>query len=153
MIRRLICFVGLLMLLVVAPLPADEPDEVALVLVSGSDLGGGRFTPNQLRRVFLGIPVAVNGQDIRALRNTSESLLNEIFLQKVVYMSERRYERQLVSRTFRTGQIRPPNFDNRTALVEALKSIPGSISVMWEHDVKEHPELHVIQEIWKGRPR
>ncbi|VAW76697.1 hypothetical protein MNBD_GAMMA15-183 [hydrothermal vent metagenome] len=151
MMRRVICSVGVLMLLLVAPLPADEPAEVALVLVSGSDLGGSHLTPNQLRRVFLGIPVKVGGQNIRALRYTGDSQLNEIFLQKVVYMTERRYERQLVSQTFRTGQMRPPNFDKRGALVQALKSVPYNVSVLWKHDAEKDPDLYVIQEIWKGR--
>lgn len=153
MIRRRICLIGLLLLLVVAPLPADKLREVALVLVSGTDLGGGQLTPNQLRRVFLGIPLSVNGQDIRALRNTSDPLLNEVFLQKVVYMSARRYERQLVSQTFRTGQIRPPRFDARSDLVQGLKSIPGSVSVMWERGARKDTDLHIIQVLWKGRPR
>jgi len=152
MIRRHI-FLAWFLLLVAASSVADEPREVTLVLVSAGDLGGSQLTPNQLRRVFLGIPLSVGGQHIRALRNTSDPLLNEIFLQKVVYMSERRYQRQLVSLTFRTGRVRPPRFDRRDALVRALKSTPGSVSVMWERDARAVPDLHVIQVLWKGHAR
>ncbi len=153
MIRRHAFLAWLLLLLIAAPSIADEPREVTLVLVSGDDLGGGQLTPNQLRRVFLGIPLTVNGQNVRALRNTSDPLLNEIFLQKVVYMSERRYERQLVSLTFRTGRIRPPRFDKRNDLVRALKSTPGSVTVMWQREALTAPDLHVIQVLWKGHAR
>jgi len=153
MIRFSALLAGFLLILVGVSLPADEPREFTLVLVSSSDLGGGRLTPNQLRRVFLGISVSVNDQDIRALRNTSDPVLNEVFLQKVVYMTERRYKRQLVSQTFRTGQMRPPQFGVQSELVQALKSTPASISVMWERDVKKDPGLHTIQVLWKGSPR
>jgi len=153
MIRRCLFFAGLLLLLSGMSLPADEPNEATLVLVSAADLGDGQLTPNQLRRVFLGIPVSIDGEAIRALRNTSDPLLIEIFLQKVVYMSKHRYKRQLVSQTFRTGQMRPPNFNEHDDLVQALKSIPGSVTVMWERDAKKDPALHIIQTLWKGRRR
>jgi len=153
MIRRCLFFAGLILLLSGTSLPADEPQEVTLVLVSGADLGVGQLTPNQLRRVFLGIPVSIGDKAIRALRNTSDPLLIEVFLQKVVYMSKRRYKRQLVSQTFRTGQMRPPNFNEHDDLVKALTSIPDSVSVMWERDAEKDPALHVVQVLWKGHPQ
>lgn len=153
MIRRCLYLAGLLLLLSGTSLPADEPHEATLVLVSGAGLGDSQLTPNQLRRIFLGMPVSANGKAISALRNTSDPLLNEIFLQKVVYMSERRYQRLLVSKTFRTGQIRPPNFKSHDNLVQALKTVPDSVSVMWERDAKNHTDLHVIQVLWTGRPQ
>ncbi len=153
MTRHFLFIIGLLLLLSGTSLPADESPEVTLVLVSGTDFDGNQLTPNQLRRVFLGIPVSVNGEYIRALRNTSAPLLNEIFLQKVVYMSKRRYKRQLVSQTFRTGQIQPPDFKTHDDLVQALKSVPGSVSVMWKKDAKKDAALHVVQVLWKGRLR
>jgi len=151
MIRRRLLLAGLLLLLGGTLLPADEPNEFTLVLVSAADLGDGQLTPNQLRRVFLGIPVSIGGKAISALRNTSDPLLVEIFLQKVVYMSKRRYKRQLVSQTFRTGQMRPPNFNSNDDLVQALKSSPDSVSVMWERDAEKDPALHIVQVLWKGR--
>jgi len=151
MIRRGLFVAGLILLLGGTSLPADEPNEFTLVLVSAADLGDGQLTPNQLRRVFLGIPVSINGDDIRALRNTSDPLLIEVFLQKVVYMSKRRYKRQLVSQTFRTGQMRPPNFNKHDDLVQALESIPDSVTVMWKRDAEKDPALHVIQVLWKGQ--
>lgn len=153
MIRHRLFFVGLFLLLIGTPLSADESDQATLVLVSVADLGDGQLTPNQLRRVFLGIPVSVNGENIRALRNTSDPLLNEIFLQKVVYMSERRYKRQLVSQMFRTGRTRPPIFKLRDNLVQALKSVPGSVSVMWKKEAQKHSALHIVQVLGKGRLR
>lgn len=155
MTKRHLFLAGLLLLLSGMSQADSEPHEIALVLVlvSGADLGDIQLTPNQLRRTFLGIPVSINGKGIRALRNTSDPLLNEIFLQKVVYMSEQRYNRQLVSRTFRAGRMWPPNFERQDDLIQTLKSIPGSISVMWEKDAKKDPALHIIQVLWKGLPR
>ncbi len=152
MIKRSLLLAGLLLLLSGTSLLAKPPRNVTLVLVSATDLGS-KLTPNQLRRVFLGIPVTVNGEIIKALRNTSDPLLNEIFLQKVVYMSERRYKRQLISQTFRTGQTRPPYFEVEDNLVEALKSVSGSVSVMWARDAEKNSDLHIIQVLWKGRPQ
>ena len=153
MTRRLTC-VGLLVLcLFGSPSWSTGADEVALVLVAGSKTRISRLSAHELRRVFLGLPVQVDGQNVRALLNTSDPLLTEIFLQKVVFMSARHYNRQLLSQTFRTGRRRPPRFKNREALVEALQSNRGAVAVIWEREAKEYDTIKIIQPIWRGRLR
>jgi len=130
-------------------LASDIPAHT-LVLVTNSDLAIKRFPPNELRKLFLGFPIIVDGTTLIPLRNYSDDLLKETFLQKVMYMSERHYDRQLLSLAFRTGRSRPPIYTDHNSLIQALKHEPASISVIWFKDVNEDNALRIIQ-TFKGR--
>lgn len=130
-------------------LASDLPAHT-LVLVTNSNLPIKKFPPNELRKLFLGFPIIVNETPLIPLRNYSDDLLKETFLQKVMYMSERHYERQLLLQAFRTGNSRPPIYTNHDDLIQALKRKPGSISVIWFKDVGGNNALRVIQ-VFKGR--
>jgi hypothetical protein len=147
---------NVLMLLVVIqliPLPvfAHEGQNQALVLVAASDSQIEKLQPRLFRKLFLDVPVTSNNQPLIPLINTSDDLLYEIFLQKVVYMSERHYERMLISRTFRTGRPRPARFSDNSELVKALNSTPGSVSVMWRKIAEEEKAVRIVQTLWEDR--
>ena len=123
----------------------------ALVLVTANDSQIETLQPDLFRKLFLAVPVVLNNQKLIPLINTSDDLLYEVFLQKVVYMSERYYERMLISKTFRTGRLRPARYSNNTKLVKALKSIPGSISFMWSTTAEKEKYIRIVQVIWEER--
>ncbi len=83
---------------------------LVLVLVTARSNQIEKLQPRQFRKLFLDVPVFSNNEQLIPLINTSDKLLYEIFLQKVVYMSVRNYERMLISNTFRTGRPRPEMF-------------------------------------------
>jgi len=141
----------LMLLLMSLQVSAQDDKQRTLALVTASDIQFERLTPNAVRKLFLGIPVSSYDQPLTVLLNNNSDLLNEIFLQKVVYMSERHYERMLVSQTFRTGRPRPAKFSDHGKLVEALKSTPGSVSLMWQKDADKDEAIHVLQILWQGR--
>ncbi len=117
-----------------------------IVVVSANQSPIQALAPVEVRRLFLGFPVNHRGQRIQPLLNFSESLLYEVFLQKVIFMSASSYERQVLARTFQQGNARPLEFTAQGPLNDALKSRPSAVTFMWEKDVKNKPNFKVVYE-------
>ncbi|VAW65136.1 hypothetical protein MNBD_GAMMA11-2130 [hydrothermal vent metagenome] len=135
--------------LVSVPVQAREGRNMALVLITASDYPLEKLSASEVRRLFINEPVVLKQQKITPLINTSDELQYEIFLQKVVYMSERYYERMLISKTFRRGRARPERFSDNNELVNALVSISGSVSVMWRETAEKEKRIRIVQTLWK----
>lgn len=88
----------------------------------------------ELRKIYLGITVRHNNRVIRGLRNKTDSQLNRIFLQDVVAMSERSYERRLLSFTLKYGRPRPAEVGDHKALVDALSHDLYAVTYMWQEE-------------------
>lgn len=119
-----------------------------LVLVSGAHSNVPQLTPSEVRKLFLGVVLIKNGQRIEPLWNATEPLLNEVFLQKIIFMSGDNYQRQLNARIAATGDPRPQEYSDRWQLISALRNRRGSVSFMWNKDVRPQMGLKVIQELW-----
>lgn len=120
-----------------------------LVLVSGALSNVPQLTPSEVRKLFLGVVLIKDGQRIEPLLNATEPLLNEVFLQKIIFMSGDNYQRQLNARIAATGDPRPQEYSDRWQLISALRSRRGSVSFMWNKDVRPQMGLKVIQELWQ----
>jgi hypothetical protein len=124
--------------------------ERALVLVANANSELGTLSPPEIRRLYLGAAVVRNGQQLEPLRNLSDASLQEIFLQRVVYLSERAYERQIISKVFRLGGRRPVAYDDADELLEALRKSPNTVSYMWADMVPTGEGIAVVAELWRG---
>ena len=124
--------------------------ERRLVLVTGSTTKIAPLPPADVRKLFLGLPVSQNSLRLEALRNDSDPLLNEVFLQKIMFMSAQSYERQLVSQVFRFGGHRPVSYSDVGMLAAALRDQPGTMSYMWLPSAQQIPGIQVVQELWQG---
>ena len=91
-----------------------------------------------------------NGLILKPLRNETDPLLTEVFLQKVIFMSERSYDRELLSRVYRLGGKRPEIYSENTKLVNELRDIPGTLTYMWSDDVEDTAGLKSLGVIWAG---
>lgn len=120
-----------------------------LVLVSGVSSNVPQLTPGEVRKLFLGVVLVKNGQRIEPLLNATEPRLNEVFLQKIIFMSGDNYQRQLNTRIAATGDPRPRQYSDRWQLINALRNRRGSVSFMWNKDVRAQMGLKVIQELWQ----
>lgn len=120
-----------------------------LVLVSAST-DVPVLSPLELQKLFLGMPISKNNKRLWALRNQSEALLYEVFLQKAVFMSAKTYEHQVLAQVFESGSQRPPVYKDTDKLVEALHNKPFSLSYMWISDIKPGHRIRVVQELWQG---
>lgn len=125
--------------------PASAGDQ-QLVLVTNAQSPITTLTSVEARRLYLGVPVQVNGRTVIPLRNTSEARLQEVFMQRVMYMATETYERQILNRVFRTGGQRPPMYTELRELVEALKSNPLAISYMWHETALATPAVKIVSE-------
>jgi len=125
-----------------------QTTERSLLLVAGQETQAGSFTHAELRKIFLGVTVTRNGVRIKPLLNSTDSLATNVFLQQVVFMSERDYKRQLLSRVFRLGDQRPREYDDIALLVEALRNTPGSLTFMWSDQFEQQTGLESLGVLW-----
>lgn len=120
-----------------------------LVLVSSNTTDIKPQSLAAVRRTFLGIQNSntLNGKPIV---NQSDPLLYQVFLQKVVYMSARHYERRLISNLFRSGDRRPPEIKDEQQLVVHLRQHRGTVSYMWANKARSSDGIKVVQVLWRG---
>jgi hypothetical protein len=144
--------VAILLALLTGPVSAGEPPQRVLLVVSAESSIAG-VAADTLREAYLAVPVSVSGIRLKPLMNDSDSRLSEVFLQKVMFMSRTRYERQVVGRVFRSGGVRPQVFSDATLLAEALRSSPNAITFMWEQHFAEEEGLRSLGVIWEAAPQ
>jgi len=120
-----------------------------VVLVAGENSPIENLSALELRKAYFGMVVRYDNQIIRPFRNLSDSQLGEIFLQSVVAMSERSYERRLFSLTLKSGRPRPEEFTDQDDLARALRKYPYSISYMWRDDAERSIGIKVIKLLWQ----
>ena len=148
---RLLCqiFLGAqlcVLFLASAPAAADH----AVVLVARSDSPIETVDPLDVRKLYLGFSVrAENDLSLRAATNQSENKLFEIFLQDVMAMSARSYDRRLLTLTLQSGRRRPDIYRNVAELIDALRGDPSLMSFMWQEDFEKAGDLKVLRVIWK----
>lgn len=123
--------------------------KLVLVVDSGSDIG--RLSISGTRKLFLGVPVAAapSRESMHPLRNASDPVLEEVFLQKVIFMSRDAYERALLTRAMRGGGSRPALHDSETALVDALRADKFAVTYMWADRVATQSNLKIVAELWE----
>jgi hypothetical protein len=123
--------------------------EEAVVLVVGSDATMEEISLLDIRKAYLGISVSLAGGTVRPLRRTDDERLNQIFMQSVIAMSERSYERRLLSLMLKFGTPRPEEIDDRDQLKRRLVERPHSITYMWKSEAESDARLKVLRVLWK----
>ncbi len=121
-----------------------------LVLVCRSQESINVFSKTELRRLFLGFPVKKNNTLVNALRNTSENDVYQVFLQNVMFMSKRNYERRLLSLNFTRGNKVIPDYEDTLLLIKNIKKNSNNVSYVWRDNLDESQGLTVIQVLWEG---
>lgn len=140
----------LILLLTVTAVLAASNKNLHLVLVTNSKTGVKSLSTSEVHKLFLGLPVKKSGHSLEAAINHSDPFLYEIFLQKIVYMSSISYERHLLSNVIQLGGQRPHIFNNTQTLISTLEKTPGTVSVLWDSDLKSTTNLTIIGEVWHG---
>ena len=120
----------------------------SLLLVCSDNVKLESLSHADVRRLFLGVPMFIDKLRLRPMLNASDPLATDVFLQQIIFMSKRGYERQLVSRVFRLGDQRPPKYDNIDTLVKELLNTPGSVSYMWSGQFDDQAGLKSLGVLW-----
>jgi hypothetical protein len=136
------------MILILCLAAPARPASQAVVLVVRADSAVQELDSVSVRKLFLGLPVLVKGSPLHPLRNRSDALLDEIFLQQIVAMSQSNYDRQILIGVNREGWLRPTEYARLSELIAALNADPNAVSFMWQRDVGHNPELRVIRVLW-----
>jgi hypothetical protein len=123
--------------------------DVAVVLVTGKDSSIETVSSLDIRKAYLGISVTLDGQTVRPVRRRDDERLDEIFLQTVMAMSRRSYERRLLSLLLKFGTPRPEVVNDRANLQGALARKPSSITYMWKSDAEADPQVKIIRVLWQ----
>jgi hypothetical protein len=120
----------------------------AVVLVVGADSNVVDLEPVTVRKLFLGLPVLINGHPLHPVRNRSDARLDPIFLQQIVAMSQSAYERQTLIGVNRQGRLRPVELTTQARVLDTLNSDPSAVTFMWLRDVAHNPKIRVIRVLW-----
>lgn len=125
---RALLLISVLTGLALASTAAAADPELVLVASARSPLA--QITVVDARKLFLGLPMTFHGLTIRPVRNLSDGVVTEMFMQKVMFMSAEDYERQIQTRVSRTGGSPPAGYGEFTRLMAALEQDPLTVSYM-----------------------
>ena len=101
-----------------------------------------------VRKLFLGLPVLINGHPLHPVRNRSDQRFDPIFLQQIVAMTQAAYDRQILIGVNRQGWLRPTELVSRAPVLEVLYSDPNAVTFMWLRDAEHDPKIRVIRVLW-----
>jgi hypothetical protein len=107
---------------------AARPAASDLVIVVDESSPIRSISVADVRRRFLGIPLAVDGVEVIPVRNLSNTDFYEVFLQRVLFMSAQSYERRMLNKIFRDGGDRILAVTSIVELSRALHDDPRRIS-------------------------
>lgn len=140
----------LLMLLVgiLSPpsLHAQTPKS-SLVLVANAQSAIKQLSPAAVRKLYLGVPMIVENHRVRPLRNNTDPMVQEMFMQKVMFMSTPAYERQILSQVFRMGGTRPFVYVEIRDLLRALETDPFAVTFLPRGLAITRPGLKIVGEL------
>ncbi len=127
---------------------AVAADSRQLVLVASAQNPVKTLTNIETRMLFLGYTVSRDGRSLRPVRNVSSPLLNDVFLQHVVAMSQASFDRRTLVATLQKGRSPPVEISTAPGVLRRLTGDPLAVSYMWLTDVQAHPELKVLRVLW-----
>ena len=140
----------LLLVLLTCVLTSSAQAERSVVLVTGENCAMKSISMLDVRKAYLGISVSYEGQHVRAFRLNNDEELNRVFFQTVVAMSERSYDRRLLSMLLKYGTPRPEEVQDLAALVVALSDSSCGIAYVWSDDIQPTNGLRNIRLLWQG---
>jgi len=130
-------------------LPEPAFADHAVYLVARADCPVDSMDALDIRKIYLGFSVRTDANEaLRAATNLSDEELYEIFLQDMMAMSERSYDRRLLTLTLQSGRRRPDIYTNSEELLRALEQDPTLITFMWKEDYEAAENLKVLRVIW-----
>lgn len=125
---------------------AAEPRQ--LVLVASASSPAQTLTGVETRMLYLGYSVRRGRQFLRPVRNVSDPLINAVFLQHVVAMSQSAFDQRTLVAALQKGRPPPPEINNTDAVLRRLRADPLAISYLWLKDAQMHPDIRILRVLW-----
>lgn len=124
---------------------ADE----ALVLVTSAQSSIPELNSLDIRKLYLGFNVRDRSErQIVALTNASDDRVMTVFLQNVMAMTQRAYNRRLLTLAVQSGRARPRTVRSLDQLHQLLLSDQMMVTCMWKTDADKFADLKVLRVLW-----
>jgi hypothetical protein len=137
----------LLLLLFGAPGVSAAPQSVVLVVRADSPVAD--LDSVTVRKLFLGLPVLINGRPLHPIRNRADTRLDQIFLQEIVAMSQTAYDRQILTGLNRQGWLPPLEVDSGNAAIGKVLDDANAVTFVWQRELAAHnTQVRVIRVLW-----
>ena len=126
---------------------ARSGESVVLVTAETCPLQG--ISTLDIRKAYLGVVVRVDGHQVRPILMRGDDRLEQVFYQSVVAMSKKSYERRRLSLALKYGTPRLAEFDEVSAVSQALQSDESAITYLWSRDAETIPGIKTIKLLWQ----
>jgi hypothetical protein len=139
---------ALLLLVLLLNVPVGFGGSDSVVLVVRTDSMVVDLDSVTVHKLFLGVPVLINGRPLHPIRNRSDERLDQIFLQEIAAMSQSAYDRQILIGVNRQGWLPPVEVDSSASALEKLYEDSNAVTFVWQRDVANNPRVRVIRVLW-----
>ena len=126
---------------------ARSGESVVLVTAETCPLQG--ISTLDIRKAYLGVVVRVDGHQVRPILMRGDDRLEQVFYQSVVAMSKKSYERRRISLALKYGTPRLAEFEEVSAVSQALQSDECAITYLWSRDAETIPGIKTIKLLWQ----
>ena len=126
---------------------ARSGESVVLVTAETCPLQG--ISTLDIRKAYLGVVVRVDGHQVRPILMRGDDRLEQVFYQSVVAMSKKSYERRRLSLALKYGTPRLAEFEEVSAVSQALQSDECAITYLWSRDAETIPGIKTIKLLWQ----
>ena len=131
-------------------LPIMATADRTVVLVTSESCPVEKLDALDVRKVYLGIAVSLDGNHIRPLRFTGDEQLNRIFFQSIVAMSRKSYEKRALSLALRFGTPRPAEISDLDTALGIVRRVECSIVYAWSDELVGRDDIKILQPLWRG---
>lgn len=130
--------------------PVTAIAERTVVLVTSETCPITALDILDIRKAYLGVAVSVEGRYVRPLRLHGSDSLNDIFFQSIVAMSQKSYERRVLSLALKFGTPRPEEFADLDSALDTVRRIECSVVYSWAVDLVEQDGIKTVKILWRG---
>lgn len=147
----MMCRRSIIVLLAIAwLLPQQAEAERTVVLITSEACPVREISTLDIRKAYLSVAVTIDGHPIRPFRLDDDEILNQVFYQSIVAMSQKSYDRRALSMALKYGTPRPPVFDDIYSAVDAVRRIECSVLYLWKKDADSLDGVRIIKLLWQG---
>jgi hypothetical protein len=137
---------AVLLMLLAAGTRALADEQLVLIVSAGSRIT--QLDSLEVRKLFLGLTVAQDGNRLRPVLNETDERVKQIFLQNIVSMSDITYDRSLLRLTLIQGQRQPTVYRDIALLLKAVAADPSAVSYTWSREVAHDPRIRILRVVW-----
>jgi len=121
--------------------------ECPLLIVASRSSPVNALSRKMVRRLFLRVSYRTESGPLKPVRNISDAMLQEVFLQKILFMSKNTYRRILANRLVRLREAGPAEYRETDRLIQALYANPRLVSFIWHTQLPGDGHLKTLLEV------